>query len=261
LLEHHPWAGKTVLLHQEQGAGDLIQFIRFAEVLHGAHVTVSCDERFIPAMRSIRGVADAVSWTTPHAAFDLEANVMSLPRILNVDFKTFAAPYLTVDLERVNAWRERLSGERRFRVGLVWGGNPANPIERKRGMPLSSLATLIGNPDIAYYSRQQGPQRTELPGVTDLAPECGAVMEAAAAMMNLDLIVTTDTMPAHLAGALGRPVWVLLHSMADWRWMLGREDCPWYPSMRLFRQPTPGAWESVARSVAEALLTVRAGES
>jgi len=253
LLENHQWAGKTVLLHQEQGAGDLIQFIRFAQALEGAHVTVSCDERFIPVMRCVQSVSDAVSWTEQHAAFDLEANVMSLPRILNVDFRRFEVPYLSVDPERAVAWRERLSGERRLRVGLVWGGNPANPVERKRGIPPSLLAPVLAHPDVAFYSLQQGPQRTELPGVTDLGSECEAVMEAAAAMMNLDLIITTDTMPAHLAGALGRPVWLLLHSMADWRWMLGRDDSPWYPGMRLFRQPQPGDWKSVVSRIAEEL--------
>jgi tetratricopeptide (TPR) repeat protein len=250
------WEGRTVLLHQEQGAGDLIQFIRYAALLEGAKVMVSCDERFIPLMRGARGVADAVSWTGQLPELDLEANVMSLPRILGSDFGRVKVPYLEVDPERVAAWRERLSGEKRFRVGLVWGGNPANPVERRRGISLRRMAEILAISGVAFYALQQGPQRRELEeaiGVVDLASECEQVTEAAAATMNLDLIISTDTMPAHLAGALGRPVWVLLHYMADWRWMVGHEESAWYPSMRLFRQAEPGEWGGVVSRVAEAL--------
>ncbi len=241
------WAGKTVLLHhQEQGAGDLIQFIRYATLLERAVVTVSCDERFIPLIRGARGVADAVSWNGPLPDLDLEANVLSLPWILGKHFKNIDVPYLEVDPEQVRAWKDRLSGETRMRVGLVWGGNPANPVERRRGIPLTRMSAILRRDDVAFYSLQQGPQRADLAGiagVADLAADCEHVTEAAAAIMNLDLIISTDTMPAHLAGALGRPVWVLLHYMADWRWMRDREDSPWYPGMRLFRQRQAGDWE------------------
>lgn len=256
------WEGQRVLLHQEQGAGDLVQFIRYAGLLKDAVVTVSCDERFIPLMRGARGVADAVSWNAPPPESDLEANVMSLPQILGADFTRMEVPYLEVDPQRVLAWREQLANERRMRVGLVWGGNPANPVERRRRIPLGRLAGILRNPDIAFYSLQQGPQRAELaesPGVVDLAPHCEEVTEAAAAMMNLDLIISTDTMPAHLAGALGRRVWVLLHYMADWRWMQGREDSPWYPGMRLFRQTRLGDWDEVACRVSDALTATLSG--
>jgi hypothetical protein len=250
------WAGKKVLLHQEQGAGDLIQFIRYAALLKGAAVTVSCNERFIPLMRGAKGVSDAVSWNGPLPESDVEANVLSLPRIMGADFRKIAVPYLEVDPDRVRAWRDRLKGETRMRVGLVWGGNPANPLERRRGIPLARMCPILRMENVAFYSLQQAPQRADLAGIAgveDLATECEQVTEEAAAMINLDLIISTDTMPAHLAGALGRPVWVLLHYVPDWRWMRHREDSPWYPSMRLFRQKRPGDWEELAGRVAREL--------
>jgi hypothetical protein len=254
-LADHAWNGKSVLLHQEQGAGDLIQFIRYAAALDGASVTVSCDERFIPLMRCTKGVKDAVSWDEPTPARDLEASIMSLPAILSIDFETLPATYIAPDSGRIAAWR-RLGAEPRMRVGLVWGGNPTNPVERRRGIPLARMAPILQNAKVAFYSLQQGPQKTELagiPGIVDLSSECSDVMEAAAAMMNLDLIISTDTMPAHLAGAMGRPVWLLLHYMADWRWMLDRGDSPWYPTMRLFRQTRLGDWDDVVSRVAKEL--------
>ena len=250
-LADHEWTGKTVLLHQEQGAGDLIQFIRYAALLDDASVTVSCDDRFIPLMRCTRGVKDAISWNGPAPPSDLEASVMSLPAILNADFRALPVPYITPEPRQIEA----LGNEPRMRVGLVWGGNPANPVERRRGIPLARLAPILANPDVAFYSLQQGPQKAQLagvPNVVDLSV-CGDVMETAAAMMNLDLLISTDTMPAHLAGALGRPVWLLLHYMADWRWMLDREDSAWYPGMRLFRQMRPGDWDGVVERVAREL--------
>jgi Flp pilus assembly protein TadD len=259
-LPGNGWSGRTVLLHQEQGAGDLIQFIRYASLLEGAQVTVSCDERFIPLIRGVHGVAHAVSWNAPSPSLDLEANVMSLPHILNADFQKIQVPYLRVDPERVEAWRRRLGGESRRRIGLVWGGNPANPVERRRRVGLARLLPLLDIPNLAFYSLQQGPQRAELGGIQniiDLAPETVSPVETAAAMMNLDLIITVDSMPAHLAGALGRPVWVLLHFMADWRWLLDREDSPWYPQTRLFRQQRPGEWEPVIERLAQALQGMR----
>jgi Flp pilus assembly protein TadD len=175
-LGKHDWAGKTVLLHQEQGAGDLIQFARYAAVLAqaGAEVTVSCDERFIPLMRCVKGVSDALSWNGQLPALDLEANVMSLPGILKMDFAALPVPYVELDPERVMAWKQRLGGERRLRVGLVWGGNPANPVERRRRISLAELGPVLRNPDVSFYSLQQGPQRADLAGaetVVDLAGE------------------------------------------------------------------------------------------
>jgi Tetratricopeptide repeat/Glycosyltransferase family 9 (heptosyltransferase) len=262
-LEDSTARGKTVLLHQEQGAGDLIQFVRYATVLKnaGAEVTISCDERFAPLMRRARGVRDVVSWSGPLPQLDLEANVMSLPWILKSE-STEEVPYLDVDAERVTAWRRRLSGEGRIRVGLVWGGNPANPIERRRAVGLARMTPILRNPDVVFYSLQQEPQRAELSAlpdglaVVDLASECKEVLETAAAIMNLDLVISTDTMVAHLAGALGRPVWVLLPFAPDWRWMLDHEDSPWYPTMRLFRQERRGDWVGVMERVAHALCRI-----
>jgi hypothetical protein len=241
LAEHH-WAGKKVLLHQEQGAGDLIQFVRYAAALARAEaeVTVACDERFVSLMRCVAGVAEAVGWSGAMPETDLEANVMSLPGILKVSLASLPAPYVELDGERVRAWEQRWSEERRRRISLA------------------ELEPVLQVPGVAFFSLQQGPQRAELAGVTglmDLAGECKEVTEAAAAMMNLDLVITTDTMPAHLAGALGRPVWVLLSYTADWRWGLDRKDSDWYAGMRLFRQERAGDWSGVVARVEEALKT------
>ncbi len=256
-------AGKRVLLHQEQGLGDLIQFSRYCAVLEkaGARVTLSCEETMIPLMLRTRGVTAAVPWTGPAPDFDFEGNLLSLPSILRVgaDAMGAAVPYLTPDPALVAAWRERLAGEQRLRVGVVWGGNPANPNHRRRSISLHQLAPVLRNPRVAFYSLQRGPQSKDLEHVpenvrlVDLGSQCEAVMDTAAVMMNLDLIISADTMPAHLAGALGRPVWLLLHSVPDWRWMMERDDSPWYPSTRLFRQTSPGDWTGVTGRLAAAL--------
>lgn len=259
--------GKSVLIHQEQGLGDLIQFVRYADRLleAGARVTVSCDEKLIPLIQSARGVADAVSWTGPGPALapDYEVNIMSLPCLLGecrVDL-----PYFEIDRRLVAKWRERLGKDKRLRVGIVWGGNPANPVERTRGIPLKQWEPILSDPNVAFYSLQLGAQRAELSAlprelqVADLQEESSGILDVAAAMINLDLVITTDTMPAHLAGALGTPVWVLLSFAPDWRWMLEREDSPWYPSARLFRQASRGDWEPVIRRVVEALKGLAAG--
>jgi hypothetical protein len=254
-LRGQPIAGKTILIHQEQGLGDLIQFVRYAAPLSkaGARVIVSCDEKMIPLMRCARGVADAVSWTCPAPAFDFEVNIMSLPRMFSAD--DIEIPYLKVDQALLTKWSERLRAERRLKVGLVWSGNPANPVNRTRSMPLAQLGPILRDPHVAFYSLQLGPQREELAAlpITDLQTECSDILDAAAAMANLDLLISTDTMPVHLAGALGRPVWVLLSQIPDWRWMIERDDSPWYPTARLFRQRSQGDWNGIVKQLEEAL--------
>ncbi len=248
-LRDQPLIGKTVLIHQEQGLGDLIQFVRYAAPLNnkGARVIVSCDEKLTPLIRLARGVADAVSWSDPAPAFDFEVNIMSLPGMFGAD--NIEVPYFNAK------WSTQLRNDHRLKVGLVWSGNPANPVNRTRSMRLEQLGPVLSNPKVGFYSLQLGPQRAELGSfpITDLQSDCSGILDVAAAMANLDLVISTDTMPAHLAGALGRPVWILLSHVPDWRWMLEREDSPWYPTARLFRQPRTGDWDGVVKQVDEAL--------
>lgn len=258
-----PLDGKTILLHSEQGLGDVIQFVRYAATLQemGAHVIVECPERALSLIRTAPGVADVAPPGLPFPEFDFNAYLLSLPWILHPRSATkpVTVPYLSPDSQRVDAWRRRIGDERRLRVGLVWGGNPDTTYDRRRSMALQELAPILRDPAVKTYALQRGPRAEELAQlhgelcVVNLEEEDNDLMDTAAAMMSMDLLISVDTMPAHLAGALGRPVWLLLPFAPDWRWMTEREDSPWYPTMRLFRQPRPGDWESVMRQAAQAL--------
>ena len=251
--------GKTVLVHEEQGLGDLIQFVRYATPLErlGARVVIACNEAAHPLIRNARGVSDVVPADDSLSLFDLNTHLLSLPQIFHL--APVEVPYLRADPERVAEWEQRFTNEKRLRVGLVWGGNPGNSYDRRRSIPLARLTPLLRNPQVACYSLQRGPRMQELDQletditVVNLEEECDGIMDTAAAMMGLDLIISADTMPAHLAGALGKPVWLLLPFAADWRWMLARQDSAWYSGMRLFRQRRPGEWNGVIEQVAKAL--------
>jgi hypothetical protein len=173
-------------------------------------------------------------------------------------------PYLKADLANEQAWAKKL-GPRRgaFRVGLVWAGNPEFKDDRRRSLHLSQLEPLADIKGVVFYSLQKGRPALQLgsplPGMKmiDLGSELTDFADTAAVMSSLDLIITTDTSVAHLAGALGLPVWVMLHYVPSWRWLLDREDSPWYPTMRLFRQKTPGDWPEVIERVAQTLEALR----
>jgi ADP-heptose:LPS heptosyltransferase len=158
------------------------------------------------------------------------------------------------DPARVAAWRQRMAGDS-LRVGLAWGGSPTFPHERWRSIPLALLAPLIHLDGAAFYSLQMGPQTTEMKQlgpqtrIIDLQDQQEDFADSAAIVANLDLVISIDTSVAHLAGAMGKPVWVLLHKSPDWRWLLEREDSPWYPTARLFRQSTLGNWQDVVARV------------
>ena len=258
-----PVAGKTILLHAEQGLGDLIQFVRYAGPLAkmGARVLVECGDAVAPLIRTASGIADVVVQGSTLPEFDENAPLLSLPRLLHPDAATLPVefPYLRPDGELVAEWRKRFKDESRLRVGFVWGGNPGTSYDRRRSIPLVELGSILGEPGVAAYSLQRGPRMEELAtlpaslSIVNLEATCSGIMDTAAAMMCVDLFITADTMPAHLAGALGRTVWILLPFAPDWRWMLGREDSAWYPTARLFRQPQPGDWSSVVRQAGDAL--------
>lgn len=264
-----PLAGRTIVLHAEQGLGDTLQFVRYAPLVkaRGGRVVVECQSRLVPLVATVAGIDEAVPAGLPLPEHDVQAPLLSLPYIFGTRLETIPGevPYLKVDPARLEKWRERLSGERRLKVGLAWAGNPRHESDCNRSLRLAQLATLARAEGVAWFSLQRGAGREQLAQppvgmeIMDLEHPDGDVLDSAAAILNLDLIITIDSMVAHLAGALGRPVWVLLAAAPDWRWLLGRENSPWYPTARLFRQERLGDWDTVLARVAEALKDVRRG--
>jgi tetratricopeptide (TPR) repeat protein len=258
--------GRTLLLHGEQGHGDSIQFVRYAALARaaGARVVVECQPRLYRLFQGQgQALADAIV-TREHGPveFDVRASLMSMPALLGtgIDSIPAAVPYLrpvpgiAFDLPPAPAGT-------RLKLGLVWSGNPAHPQDRLRSCRLRELAPVLSLPGIAVYPLQLDIAEDEramlaaCPSVVPIARPQADFADAAAAMAQLDLVVSVDTATAHLAGALGLPCIVLLSHGADWRWMVDRQDSPWYPTQTLLRQPRPGDWAAVARLLAERLRT------
>ena len=268
-----PLEGRTLLLTVEQGLGDTLQFIRYCPLAKksGARVVLSCPRRLFRLLSTAAGIDDFVADDGPLPDFDCFTSLMSLPARFDARPEAIprSVPYLAAEAARVARWADVLADLPGKKVGIVWQGNTS--ISPERSLTLEALEPLSRVPGISLVSLQQGPGRAELelvsregsgwPRVVDaggMAEEGdteAAFVETAAVLKNLDLLVTCDTSIAHLAGALGIPVWVMLPHVADWRWLVDRDDSPWYPSMRLFRQPAAGDWPAVARRVAEALGT------
>ncbi len=260
--------GRTLMIHAEQGLGDSMQFIRYAEPLaaKGARVIVACDKILISLFSRVRGVSQAVDKDGTLPPFDLWIDQMSLPRVTRTRVDTIPAPesYLSADPRRAAAWREILPAG--TKIGLVWAGNPLHSNDRRRSMPVDAARTIVETGGLAFVSLQVGAKSREverfapLP-ILDVTARLKDFMETAAAVDGLDLVIAVDTAVAHLAGGMGKPVWVLLPHDPDWRWLVSRpDDSPWYPSMRLFRQPRPGDWPSVAARVAGELKKLAAGD-
>ncbi len=263
--------GRTILLLAEQGLGDTIQFIRYAPLLKAKY-----DCRVIaavqkPLLRLLRDVAGVDEWAIRGEvlpAHDVWAPMLSLPALLgqhDVGDLPKAAAYLQADEQLVRKWRENLAPLGGFKIGIAWQGNPGMDTDRFRSIPLPSFLPLAKISGIRLISLQRGfgtehlaslGGRMEVHTLGDnVDTSSGPFMDTAAVMKNLDLVITSDTAVAHLAGALGVPVWMALTLVPDWRWFLKREDSPWYPSLRLFRQEQPGEWGVVFRKMAAALLT------
>jgi tetratricopeptide (TPR) repeat protein len=264
-----PLTGRTILLYVEQGYGDSIQFARYIPLVAGlgARVLLGCSPPLLRLFRDIPGVAGIYTDWAEIPDFDLHCPLSGLPRLFGTDLAGIPAdiPYFRPDPERLAVWRERLAGADGLKVGLVWGGRPEHPNDAERSLRLAQLAVLGKLLGVRLFSLQYGPRRAELAearpdfGITDLGPDLGDFHETAAAVAALDLIITVDTAMAHLAGALGCPVWLLLSFRPDWRWLLDRDDSPWYPTMRLFRQDATVGWEPVVARLAAALTTEAAG--
>jgi tetratricopeptide (TPR) repeat protein len=264
-----PWEGenlqgKTILVYTEQGLGDGFLAARFVPELasRGGKIVVVCHKSQIGLMRNLRGVADAMAWDHALPEADFFVPMISLPRVLGTARATIPAevPYLHVDPVAVESWRQRLTEYPGFKIGLVWRGNPKpDPL---RSCPLAGLAGLGSVPGTQFFSLQVGEGAVEAKtpptglNLIDFSADFVDFVETAACIVNLDLVITIDTAVAHLAGALGRPMWTMLPVSPDWRWMRDREDSPWYPTMRLFRQTARNDWSDVVARV-EAELRAR----
>ncbi|MBN9561318.1 MAG: tetratricopeptide repeat protein [Alphaproteobacteria bacterium] len=251
-------AGRTILVRAEQGLGDAIQLSRYLPrlVALGARVELVCDARLIPLLRTLPASPALTPQGMGLPRYDVWVDQMSLPRLFATTPETVPTPsgYLQADPAWAAAWRATLPEG--CRVGLVWAGNPAHANDRRRSLPPGALAPLLEVPGQCFVSLQLGPRSVEaaaMPGLIDPTARLTDYAATAALVAALDLVITVDTSVAHLAGALGRPVWVMLPFAPDWRWMLGRDNSPWYSSMRLFRQERPGHWSGVVASVAETL--------
>jgi Flp pilus assembly protein TadD len=257
-------SGRRILVHTEQGFGDAIQFVRYAALIpdRGGEVVIECPTALVDLFRTATGVSEVVAKGDPLPAFDLHSPMLSLPLAFQTRSESIPreVPYLFPDAGRVETWRARLGDDsRRRRVGLAWMGNPKTHFLRKRHIPLSELLPILSVEDVEFYSLQIGPgvgqiRETEsAAAIVDCSGQINDFADTAALMMKLDLIISVDTAVAHLAGALGRPVWTLLPFVPDWRWGLETEETPWYRTMRLFRQASPDDWGPVVRRVAEEL--------
>lgn len=260
-----PLNGKILLITSEQGLGDSIHFIRYAPLAKakGGTVLFDCPGPLASLMATCPGVDRVAARGQAGVTYDFHIPLLSLPGIFGVppDAATAPIPYFRPDPERVEFWRNELAGVPGLKVAIAWQGSKVHRGDRLRSVPLTRFAPLAAVPGVSLLSIQKGAGSEQLTdgsatgmGVIDIGSKIAPEMaDAAALMMNLDLVVAVDTAVVHLAGALGRPVWVALPFAPDWRWLRQREDSPWYPSMRLFRQTTRGDWDGVFGRLAAAL--------
>jgi tetratricopeptide (TPR) repeat protein len=264
-------AGGTLLLHAEQGFGDTLQFCRFVALAAARFpVVLEVPRPLFRLMRTLDGPQAVIAHGDDLPAFDLHCPLLSLPLMLGTSLETIPAsvPYLHADAAAAAAWQRRLAPLPGLRVGLVWGGRrreEAHATDARRSMALAQFAPLAAVEGLSLVSLQLGEPAAEAHTppdglvLQDWTGELDDFADTAALVAGLDLVITVDTAVAHLAGALGREVWILSRFDACWRWLIGREDSPWYPTARLFRQPAPGDWDSVMRGVAAALRARLAG--
>src|SRR5271165_4941885 len=266
-------AGKTILLHSEQGLGDTLQFCRYTKWVAdlGAKVILEVQSPLCGLLGNLQGVAQVVTQGDPRPAFDCYSPLMSLPLAFKTTLATLPAPipYIRSDARKALFWKDKLGAKTRFRVGLVWsGGFRAHQpelwaINDRRNVSLAKFASLK-HPDIEFYSLQKGqPAESELehlassnwdgPRLIDWTGLLGDFSDTAALLEQLDLLISVDTSTAHLAGAMGKPVWVLSRYDSCWRWLLDRSDSPWYPTARVYRQASAGDWDGVIERVRSAL--------
>ncbi len=266
-----PLSGQTILLHAEQGLGSAIQFVRYVPMVTalGGRVILECQRplhRLFSHGQAFSGSGGAAAAVIPKGhplpRCDVQLPLMSLPARMGTTLETIPGkvPYLFVDEDEVERWRRRFEHLARPRVGLVWAGNPNHKNDRNRSLPVTALKPLIGGGRGSFISLQVGEAASQtklLPprSLVDPTGELDDFFDTAAVIAALDIIISVDTAVAHLAGAMARPVWLLVPFVAEWRWLLNRDDSPWYPTMRIFRQPHPGDWDGAVGRVAAQLAT------
>lgn len=264
-------AGKKIVVHAEQGLGDTLQFVRFIPLLaaRGATVILDCQAELTSLLASVPGVSQAINYKDALPPHDLYISMMSLPALCNITLQTIPAdiPYVTPNKNLVEYWKKTLGQHNQFRVGLVWAGNPRRGhkdswgyyIDQRRRMSLEELKPLSFLDNIQWFSLQKSMSSEKIKiddahfPFLDYTDQFHTFEDTAAFITQLDLIITVDTSVAHLAGAMGKPVWVFSRFDGCWRWLLNRSDSPWYPTLRLFRQKVPGDWNVVVSEVKMAL--------
>ena len=267
-----PIGRRTILLHSEQGLGDVILFARFAAPLarSGAKLWIACDSQLVRVMASVPGIAGACDNDGPLPPHELQAPLMSIPYLDAICDVALDRPYLTADPALVAKWRTRLPDAGGLRVGLVWAGNASFPGDVERSLNLSMVLPMVrALPQLTFVALQKGDGRRDLEALCeplpgnfhDVGDGIGDFADTAAIMASLDMILCVDSSPAHLAGALGRPTWVMLPPFGDWRWGETGETTPWYPQMRLWRRAGGEPWSEVLARVETALREVAARRS
>ena len=260
-----PLGGATILLHAEQGFGDTLQMLRYVPLLveRGAQILLEVPPELLSLAASLEGVADLLVRGDALPRFDWHCPLMSLPLAFSTTLNTIPTqtPYLAAPHRERPGWLKPAKAGR-LQIGLVWAGNPKNTIDHRRSLPLAELAPLFAVEGVDFYSLQRGgtPGEVVSSGLAfaGALPDSGDFAKTASALAHLDLVITVDTAVAHLAGALGVPVWILLPYVADWRWLLDRDDSPWYPTATLFRQTVPKEWSSVVQRIANRLAEMAA---
>jgi Tfp pilus assembly protein PilF len=262
-----PIAGKTILVHAEQGFGDTLQFARYVPMLAsmGAKVVLEVQPPLKSLMATLPGVSTLIARGEPLPAFDIHCPIMSLPLALGTTFKTIPAvvPYLKAPEYRVQDWQARLPRNGKLRVAFAWSGSATHEHDAVRSIPLEKWRPLLDHRDIQWISIQRDLRTGDeailaaYPSIVHVGAELKDFAETAAVIAACDLVVSVDTSVAHLAGALDRRAWILLQHSPDFRWLLNRSDSPWYPRTRLFRQPSFGDWESVLKAVSKEMESLR----
>ncbi|OHE87692.1 MAG: hypothetical protein A3G75_03405, partial [Verrucomicrobia bacterium RIFCSPLOWO2_12_FULL_64_8] len=266
-------AARKVLLYSEQGLGDTLQFVRYAPLIaqRGGRVFIECQPELKRLLKSVTGIEEIIGRGEPLPDFDVHCSLLSLPLALDTRLDTIPAamPYLQSEPHIAAYWKEKIGGGTELKVGLVWAGsareqNPrANSVDRRRSLALRQLEPLAKVPGVRWFSVQKGEPASQAKSppqglaLVDYTEELRDFADTAGLVANLDLMITVDTSVAHLAGAMAKPVWMLSRLDGCWRWLLEREDSPWYPSMRIFRQHAHGNWADVISRVAAALLDMR----
>jgi len=263
-------AGRTILVHDEQGYGDTFQFARYLPLVQarGGRVVFECHPKLGPILSGCAGYDEiherASPGSTPNTLFDTQIHLLSLPRLFQTRLESIPAgvPYIKANPERVAYWRDRIAGDTGFKIGIAWAGSANHTNELNRSCTLASFRAIADLPGVSVYSLQKGPgsEQADSPpmgmNIKRLDKEMDLTerfVDTAALMVNLDLVISIDTSIVHLAGALGCPVWTLLCASPDWRWGEKGTHSPWYPSMRLFRQSAAGNWDGVMAAVSDAL--------